>query len=840
MPRDFMHERRPVDVILDGSVDLRIPAWLQDVNGLTEVLNMRKMGGRGRTARYGSERFNATAAGADDVDVVYEHKYTRGGQDYRDVYVFAGDYVYKADSIPQSSPGSGSLGTSLFTRASGGRLPRPTAMGGTMMWADGEEVVCVEGENWVPRGVFVATGLGSADTFDDEKDAEPVEYTEQAGDEDSTTEVVLDGLDTLANGHGWYVFADQPFNVVSVVVSKPNGNAAVLTGKKWTGTAWASLSITDGTASGGATLAQSGDISWTYDGDMKPRWLFGKYGYVVRFEVSALLDSEVRLSSIRVEKPIAEVKPLWSGQPIAPLAVFFYDASRDNHDDYWARVTGDQPTTYMRLGPAGEEMTSSDELLLLFDVPVETIWLWISDEYGNTAAQKISEVALWTGTWTAISPFWDGTLNSAGTVGLSQSGALQFSDPGTGVKRSVAGFEQNGYAYRIKVDGTLDNGADEIRIWKIEGLPAPQALGKYEFVVQWKGRMWLGAPEDEPNAFDYSAQDEPYVFSGGDSSQMWGRFKLPLPGRIVAAAPFYNELMVWQEDATWLLQGDSPSSFGQLLLDDEVGCIAPQTIRRAKLWVQHEETGQYTFKPVYLFQWRDGVYACDGLKVFKVSGPIDPVFDLNDSRSVGAAYLTDSRAFFDYYRNSYHFLFRTSAGDWKERVMDTVQMEWIEFEREVPARCGEVLTGSNGEPLIYYGGPNGRLYQAETNGYSDQDESGNNVGYTQRIETRAHWMGSQDVVYALRKVTLIGKARSAGSVTVQGRGNGADSPTAIGTISMVNAGASQFQVAISPDPDDLAFHSSIALIFSNSTAGVGMELYGYKMSVGDVSELAQI
>jgi hypothetical protein len=55
-----------------------------------------------------------------------------------------------------------------------------------------------------------------------------------------------------------------PWRGVKVVMSG-SVNAVVSTqlGEFWNGSAWASLAITDGTASGGATFAQSGDITWT-------------------------------------------------------------------------------------------------------------------------------------------------------------------------------------------------------------------------------------------------------------------------------------------------------------------------------------------------------------------------------------------------------------------------------------------------------------------------------------------------------------------------------------------------------------------------------------------------
>src|SRR5207247_1094219 len=52
-----------------------------------------------------------------------------------------------------------------------------------------------------------------------------------------------------------YIGCDVPFRGVYVNVVNVNGTASVMSGSYWSGAAWTALSITDGTTSGGATLA---------------------------------------------------------------------------------------------------------------------------------------------------------------------------------------------------------------------------------------------------------------------------------------------------------------------------------------------------------------------------------------------------------------------------------------------------------------------------------------------------------------------------------------------------------------------------------------------------------
>lgn len=92
-------------------------------------------------------------------------------------------------------------------------------------------------------------------------------YSAAANDADAATDVVLSSIPTLANGGALYVGAHQQFRGVRIDVDAPNGAANVLTVEYWTGTAWADITATDGTTSGGASMAVDGDVTWTVPTD---------------------------------------------------------------------------------------------------------------------------------------------------------------------------------------------------------------------------------------------------------------------------------------------------------------------------------------------------------------------------------------------------------------------------------------------------------------------------------------------------------------------------------------------------------------------------------------------
>ena len=81
----------------------------------------------------------------------------------------------------------------------------------------------------------------------------------------ATAQLALGALSTFANGDYLLMAASRRYRgvIVDVVAGQVNAVVSVLTAEYWNGSAWVDLSATDGTASGGATFAQDGDITWT-------------------------------------------------------------------------------------------------------------------------------------------------------------------------------------------------------------------------------------------------------------------------------------------------------------------------------------------------------------------------------------------------------------------------------------------------------------------------------------------------------------------------------------------------------------------------------------------------
>jgi len=151
-----------------------------------------------------------------------------------------------------------------------------------------------------PRLVFCGKTDDAGVTFTD--------YTKAATDLDAATDVDLDSLDTAANDNYWYLAAHYKFAGATVDVdnSHVNATASTMTGYYWNGTAWADASITDLTDNATACLGQDGNITWTVPSAWEETTLNGIPNlYIIRFQVSAQLDSDTLIDGITLLSGVA-------------------------------------------------------------------------------------------------------------------------------------------------------------------------------------------------------------------------------------------------------------------------------------------------------------------------------------------------------------------------------------------------------------------------------------------------------------------------------------------------------------------------------------------------------
>lgn len=144
--------------------------------------------------------------------------------------------------------------------------------------------------------------------------ANATDYSAQAQDGDSTTNVDVSALATLANGGYLLIGSPVPFRGLAITIANANAVVSVLSAKFWNGSAWTAVaSPSDGSASGGATLAISGNFTFT----VPATWAAARFVdltlaptgqgaspfkdkpyYWLRLEVSAALTNPTKASQI--------------------------------------------------------------------------------------------------------------------------------------------------------------------------------------------------------------------------------------------------------------------------------------------------------------------------------------------------------------------------------------------------------------------------------------------------------------------------------------------------------------------------------------------------------------
>ena len=123
------------------------------------------------------------------------------------------------------------------------------------------------------------------------------DYTDQARDRGSTTHVPLDGM--LTTDILYMGFSACPRGVYLDIGSNVNAEPATLDVEYYTGSAWTDVAAdSDGTTSGGATLAVDGLYTWTLPASVETT-INGIRGLQwIRFKPSATLSATVDITEI--------------------------------------------------------------------------------------------------------------------------------------------------------------------------------------------------------------------------------------------------------------------------------------------------------------------------------------------------------------------------------------------------------------------------------------------------------------------------------------------------------------------------------------------------------------
>ena len=458
----------------------------------------------------------------------------------------------------------------------------------------------------------------------------------------------------------------------------------------WNG-AWTALSIADNTAVAGATLHQTGTVTWTAPGDYLPYYMYGRCGYWLKITFNAALTAGTSVAECEYAAPVQTLQNIWDGVLIDAVEAQTYIAATGVYNTYGGAA--------ILVGG----MTSSDILYFAAADNCEAIFIDVGQTPNTTAGTTITGFLRWTGeAWTSVGSFVDGT------AGLTQSGWIRF--PRASTEQPLNFNNANYYAhwYKMTFSATLLAG---MTIW-IQSRPYfdIEELGKGVCNASWKGRE-VYTFDRWPDYLYITAQNNPTGLNGID----YGIIQVG-DGRahkVTAMRKFHNELLVWQEEkgeeggCLTLIEGYSPVTYGKLILSSRLGAMNSKCVAVVDGVLTSTATDE-VIKTLAFALSRYGVYMTDGLTCSLISEDVDNYFDPTKSECIRRGYEKEMWLTYDSTYNVLRIGLVSGGSATVPNVFlvfDLVDKTWgFDTLGQVLACATELGAGSGNAPVVQVGG----------------------------------------------------------------------------------------------------------------------------------------
>lgn len=579
--------------------------------GLSQFQNLRNRH-PGFEQRGGQRKLHSTADGTNKVMTLYQFQKTLVSEQHFFAQMSDGDILEATNQPPKVT--SGPFGSEIYS-GSANQIPASWGiMDDVLLHSNGVDQHQIYGGTSSPiEKLYVHKGASIG--------AVPVngeDYSDNISLEDDA-EAILDALDTEANGHCVFFRTPMPAKSITITVDDANGNASIASiYYPKNDKTWAAVSgFSDGTASGGATLAQSGTMSWTMPTDIQPRYLYGSCGWWYQIRVSAALGATVRINYVTYSTEWQDIVNVWNGVI-----------------QYAVEVQVEGTSTWETYGAGAvdlDELAAGKKIMIATTDPVEAIYL----DPGATPNAA--------GTTVASLKYWDGnSLVSVGTVsdgtnGMANAGWLTFSRQ-PAHPHQFGTSQYHAYWYELVWDSQI--AADTVVSILVMPYFNVSELGKSKANCVWKDRACYSF--NRWPAYIYVTQkDSPLVLNGSD----YGILKAG-DGRanaVVNLKRFHNELMVWQEEkgveggCVTLFEGYSPTTFGKLVLSSKIGSMNAKSVAVVDGVLTATATDE-TIKTLAFFLSRYGVCVTDGRTISIISDDIRNYFDPTKDECIRRGY----------------------------------------------------------------------------------------------------------------------------------------------------------------------------------------------------------
>ena len=518
-----------------------------------------------------------------------------------------------------------------------------------------------------------------------------------------TSDFTPSAIEYSAPARVWLLGTTRPVKGFKYTVSKANTTASTMSGKVWNGSTWATLTITDNTTDTGASLAQTGTVTFPSTvGTAKPKYLEGYFLYWYQFEIDA---GEAEISHITMDAPFQNIVDMWDG--VFRDVVRFYEY-KTAYVDYTLNVLkddydADTASTYYDVG--GLDAWSSPNNAIEIGFSEKQTGLQIKMAVPNAVASTVLTVEYWNGSeYAEVGTLTDGT--SEGGISLKKTGVVSWNNNSLANEMmKVVSNSPPLYFYRLRWNQNITDGA---RINYVGGISAQKSISHFKFPVFAQGRVLLCADmAGDKNKALVSPKFMPQVYNGADSVEIWfgedGELTCGVELFSQFGSSLYSLVLMFKDHETWVMAGADIEQWqdNTYLLSSSIGCPAPQTLKSINLAA---EPGAGVNRSLAIWQGANGIYMSDGRAPIPIHGDIKEYFDRTDTRCIKASMVGDSVGWIDPDKNEYHWLFASGTAATTlntELVYDIARNRWFEIDRTADLQCGVLVYDTDGNPYTY-------------------------------------------------------------------------------------------------------------------------------------------
>ncbi len=316
----------PQRLVFQGTVNTETERALLPSGGFSGKQNLRDMN-PGMKQRKGQKRQHTTTDNVQEIKNLFQYE-DKGSVKYLYSQRLDGS-VHAATNNPPTQT-AGDFGVEVLAAVASSVTSSQAILGDKLFYTDGvRQTQVFSGTKHRIRGFFVYKGAAAIPVMPEIGE----DYTQEVTDSRASRVAILDDLSTLANFDAIYVVTETPATGFNFTIGKANGNAATVVIKYWNGAYTTVGAVSDGTASGGATLAIDGTMTWTRPADEISYFQYGLSGYCYQISVSAALDAEVEIEEVTYNSEWLDVENVWDGiTPDAITAKVFLDDSTKYFD----------------------------------------------------------------------------------------------------------------------------------------------------------------------------------------------------------------------------------------------------------------------------------------------------------------------------------------------------------------------------------------------------------------------------------------------------------------------------------------------------------------------------